>query len=130
MFDVDGCLVDSLTGASLRPDAEDLLAHLRRRGCTVHLWSAGGADYARARATRHGIEHHFAGFHDKARRDHNGRYVPEFLEKTDGAVFVDDRPEDMPVGAEVVGVSPYIAAHPHDRGLHPALARARLLMVG
>jgi long-chain acyl-CoA synthetase len=147
VFDVDGCLVDSLTGTSLRPDAVDLLSYLRRRGCAIHLWSAGGADYARTRATRHGIQHHFTGFHDKARRDTDGRYVPEFLQEPDqevkgaggagdragdgvapGAVFVDDRPEDMPLGAEVVAVSPYIAANPHDRGLQPALARARVLL--
>ena len=29
VFDVDGCLVDSLTGTSLRPGARELLARLR-----------------------------------------------------------------------------------------------------
>ena len=33
------------------------------------------------------------------------------------AVFVDDRPEDMPVGAAVIAVSPYLAHNPHDTGL-------------
>ena len=42
VFDVDGCLVDSLTGTSLRPGAATLLAGLRARGRTVIVWSAGG----------------------------------------------------------------------------------------
>src|SRR5581483_7077971 len=29
VFDVDGCIVDSLTGTSLRPGARELLEHLR-----------------------------------------------------------------------------------------------------
>jgi hypothetical protein len=37
-------------------------------------------------------------------------------------VFVDDRPEDMPTGAEVVAVFPYLADNPHDRALAGVLA--------
>jgi long-chain acyl-CoA synthetase len=125
VFDVDGCLIDSLTGTSLRPGTLDLLHHLRSRACTVLLWSAGGADYARRRAAEQGVEDLFDGFHTKSRRDSKGRYIPdEFLVSTAAAVFVDDRPEDMPDGAEVIGVSPYLVHNPHDRGLAPATARA------
>ena len=44
-FDVDGCLVDSITGTSLRPLARPVLEQLRAQGSTVVLWSAGGGEY-------------------------------------------------------------------------------------
>jgi hypothetical protein len=124
VFDVDGCLVDSLSGCSLRPGAPELLTHLRARGCTILLWSAGGADYAALRMRPHGMDVLVHGFHDKDVRDADGRYIPSFLAHPLGAVFVDDRPEDMPVGAEVVAVSPYLSDAPWDRGLAPVAARA------
>lgn len=125
VFDVDGCLVDSLTGASLRPGAIELLRLVRRGAATVILWSAGGAEYARRRAEEHGIVELFDGFFDKAARDDAGRYVtPAFLGDTTLAVFVDDRPEDMPVGAAVIAVSPYLAHNPHDTGLSVVLQAA------
>jgi FMN phosphatase YigB (HAD superfamily) len=118
VFDVDGCLIDSLSGTALRPGAAELLAELGERGCEVHLWSAGGADYARQRARAHGIDRLVRCFHDKAERDGDGRYVPHAI-TTDlaEAVFVDDRPEDLPIGATVLAVFPYLAENPHDRAL-------------
>lgn len=127
MFDVDGTVVDSHTGSSLRPHTDLLLEHLRQQSCAIVLWSAGGADYARERAEQHGMGGLFDAFHDKDGRDGAGRYVVHrFLDELSGVVFVDDRPEDIPVDAEVVCVSPYIAHDPHDRGLRPALVRAGL----
>jgi hypothetical protein len=52
VFDVEGCLVDSLTGSSLRPGARQLLEHLAERGSVVVLWRAGGDTYARAALRR------------------------------------------------------------------------------
>jgi phosphoserine phosphatase len=123
VFDVDGCLVDSLSGRALRPGAAELLAELRARGCEVHLWSAGGAEHARDRAAALGVAHLVDRFHDKAERDAAGRYLAQAI-VTDlaDAVFVDDRPEDMPVGAHVIAVFPYLAANPHDRALRQILA--------
>lgn len=117
VFDVDGTILDSLTGSSLRPGVQEVLARLRADGCRVLLWSAAGADYARSRAAQHGVEHLFDGFHDKAVRDEAGRYVATFLDAPLAATYVDDRPEDMPAGATVVAVSPYLADDPFDRGL-------------
>jgi len=118
VFDVDGCLIDSLTGSSLRPGAFELLTYLRDGGGTVFVWSAGGGDYAHRRAVEQGIDALLDGFHGKDRRDRSGRYVTDhFLTGLDGIVFVDDRPEDMPIGADVVAVSPYLSDDPHDRGL-------------
>ena len=126
MFDLDGCIVDSLTGASLRPGTVDLLDALRQAGHTVVLWSAGGASYARQRAQAHGIEGRFDGFHDKDGRDGGGRYrTDHFLDTHSGVVFVDDRPEDMPADADVIAVSPYLGDNPHDRAFAPARARLR-----
>ncbi len=122
VFDVDGCLIDSLTGTSLRPGATTLLDSLREHGNAVVLWSAGGADYARDRAVEHGIDALVDAFHSKSARDSDGRYVTDaFLDRLDLAVFVDDRPEDLPIGAMIVAVSPYISYDRHDRGLARAI---------
>ncbi len=121
LFDLDGTICDSLTGSSLRPGTRELLGRLRADGCRVLLWSAGGAGYARGRAEQHGVADLFDGFHDKDARDAAGRYVPAFLDDPLGATYVDDRPEDMPVGATVVAVSPYLSDDPFDRGLARAL---------
>jgi long-chain acyl-CoA synthetase len=125
VFDVDGCLIDSLTGASLRPGAVDLLDGLRRAGHQVVLWSAGGAEYARQRAASHGIADHVDAFHGKDARDEHHRYVPHaFVDDLSTVVFVDDRPEDMPRDAVVIGVSPYLSHNPHDRALAVVVAHA------
>ncbi|MCU1345785.1 MAG: hypothetical protein JWL70_2051 [Acidimicrobiia bacterium] len=117
-FDVDGCLVDALTGTSLRPGARALLAHLHDAGATVLWWSAGGDDYARRRAVALGVSHLVAGFHGKNQRDEHGRYLTDhFLSPHHRATFVDDRPEDLPLGAPFLAVSPYLGPNPHDRGL-------------
>lgn len=125
VFDVDGCLIDSLTGTSVRPGAFELLSKLRDRGCRLLLWSAGGADYARQRARQHGLADFFDAFHDKEGRDAAGRYLANELSTDAGClVFVDDRPEDMPLDADVVAVAPYLVDNPHDRGLAAVTQRA------
>jgi FMN phosphatase YigB (HAD superfamily) len=127
VFDLDGCLIDSLTGRSLRPGARDLLDQLHWSKATLLLWSAGGAEYARERAREHGIEDLFDGFHAKDCRDGDGRYVTRQLSAPQSSIiFIDDRPEDMPIGTEVVAVHPYISPSPYDRGLHPVGRRAGL----
>ena len=127
VFDVDGCLVDSLTGTSLRPGARELLTHLRDQGCTLLLWSAGGAAYARQRAVEQRVAGLFDAFYDKEGRDAAGRYTTQRVVADLGSVvFVDDRPEDMPAGADVVAVAPYLTDDPHDRGLAVAADRAGL----
>jgi hypothetical protein len=104
----------------------ELLAHLSETGREVILWSAGGADYAEARANDHGMSGFIARFEAKDARDGSGAYRIEALGRPlNEMVFVDDRPEDMPTGATVVAVSPYLSHHPHDRGLLPAIERAR-----
>lgn len=115
LFDVDGTLIDSLTGRSLRPGATDLLAGIRATGAEVVLWSAGGAEYSRERALAHGIDGLVDAYHEKAGRDGEGRFVLPDGIGLEGTVFVDDRPEDLPVGATVVIVFPYLADNPHDR---------------
>ena len=126
VLDVDGTIVDSLTGTSLRPGSAELLASLREVGVRTILWSAGGADYARLRATEHGIASLVDECHDKDGRDASGRYrTDHFLRSTRDVVFVDDRPEDLPTGAAVIAVAPYLSDNPHDRGLAEPLERAR-----
>jgi phosphoglycolate phosphatase-like HAD superfamily hydrolase len=127
VFDVDGCLVDSLTGTSIRPGALDLLDDLRRAHRRIVLWSAGGAEYAEDHATRLGIHARFDAFLGKDERGQDGRYVTDGIapELTD-VVFVDDRPEDLPAAADVVRVSPYLTPNAHDRGLAPVARRAAL----
>ena len=123
VFDVDGCLVDSLSGTSLRPGARELLEHLRRSQCTVVWWSAAGGSYAEARARRFGIAHLVDAYDTKAARDASGRYVTDrVVGRARSAVFVDDRPEDLPASVTVLAVSPYLSENPSDRGLD-AVAR-------
>ena len=88
VFDVDGCLVDSLTGTSLRPGARDLLEHLAQNGHRVILWSAGGDAYARARAEEFGVDHLVSGSFAKDVRDVDGCYLTAQLP-------LDDRPSNL-----------------------------------
>ena len=125
VFDVDGCLVDSLTGTSLRPGARGLLGHLEERSVGVILWSAGGHRYALERARQFSVEQYITGFFGKDDRDAEGFYRTDHLPAgCEGAVFVDDRPEDLPKHLDVLAVSPYISDDPHDRGLTNAARRA------
>jgi long-chain acyl-CoA synthetase len=125
IFDVDGCLIDSLTGTSLRPGTAALLTHLRNQHHEVIWWSAGGSDYGRNRAALLGVDVLVDAFYAKEGRDHQGRYrTDHFLHPDREAVFVDDRPEDMPMGATVISVSPYLVHNPHDRGLRGAAEQA------
>src|ERR1700677_2519044 len=73
-FDVDGCLVDSLTGTSLRPGALEVLSLLREAGATVLLWSAGGRDHAISRAAELGFAHLIDAVYAKKRRGADVRW--------------------------------------------------------
>jgi phosphoglycolate phosphatase-like HAD superfamily hydrolase len=126
VFDVDGCLVDSLTGTSLRPGARALLGHLGHESRVI-LWSAGGDDYARDRAEQFGVDGHVSGYFPKEGRDADGRYLTGHLPVDPRrAVFVDDRPEDLAPGLDVLSVSPYLSEDPHDHGLVAVSQRAGL----
>ena len=126
VFDVDGCLVDSLTGTSLRPGARELLEHLGR-GSRVILWSAGGGGYARSRAEQFCLDGHVSDYFPKDGRDDDGCYLTAHLPVDAArAVFVDDRPEDLAPHLEVLAVSPYLAEDPHDHGLEAVAQRAGL----
>ena len=122
-FDVDGCLVDSLTGTSLRPGALQTLNLLRAQGATVVLWSAGGREHAVRRASELGFAHLIDAVYAKEIRGADGRWSTANLpSEHQPDVFVDDWPDEAPATARLVGVSPYIAPNPHDRGLSPLLA--------
>lgn len=128
VFDVDGTLVGSVMPQILRPGARELLSALRERGARVVVWSAGGADYARETMTRHGIEKYFDGFYGKDVRDANRRWdVAHFPRDHAPTLFVDDTPEDLPVGARIVAVAPFIGANPSDRWLVSILEDGSLL---
>ncbi len=130
VFDVDGCLVDSLTGTSLRPGARALLGHLGRVSRVI-LWSAGGGDYARGRAEQFGVDGHVSDYFPKEGRDAAGCYLTGHLPVDPRrAVFVDDRPEDLAPGLEVLSVSPYLSEDPHDRALLAVARRAGLPSCG
>ena len=121
VFDVDGCLVDGLTGRSLRPGTVELLASVRQANHLALLWSAGGAAYARMRAEEHAIDGWFAGFFGKDRRDHTGHYVVDHLGAAGPIVFVDDHPEDLDTSHQLIGVPSYLRDDAHDRGLQPLI---------
>jgi phosphoglycolate phosphatase-like HAD superfamily hydrolase len=121
-FDVDGCIVDSLTGLLKGTATTEILERLRATGHTVVLWSAGGGDYARDRAEQHGVGHLVDATYGKQTRGADGRWsLTDFATMHRPSVLVDDRPEDAPHDLEVIAVSPYIAPDVHDRGMHRVL---------
>jgi long-chain acyl-CoA synthetase len=118
VFDVDGCLVDAMTGTSLRPGVREVLASLRASGHALLLWSAGGADYARQRARQHEIDHFFDDCFGKDARDGAGYYVVTHLRPDVSClVFVDDQPGEITPSVERIAVSSYIGADRNDREL-------------
>ena len=81
----------------------------------------------RARAEQFGLAQHIAGFYAKDGRDGDDRYLTAHLPVATGpVVFVDDRPEDLADGLEVIAVFPYITENRHDRGLSRVADRAGL----
>jgi long-chain acyl-CoA synthetase len=127
VFDVDGCLIDSLTGSSLRPGARDILEHLAAEGRHIVFWSAGGDTYARTRAQEFGVDQLVDDFCSKESRDAGGFYRTTHLPLPHcRAVFIDDRPEDLAPDLDVLAVSPYLSDDPFDRGLKNVAHRAGL----
>ena len=126
VFDVDGCLVDSLTGTSLRPGARHLLEYLAQAGRRILLWSAGGDLYTRERAEQFAVDEYVTGCFGKDGRDGEGYYRTDHLPAYGRRVFVDDRPEDLSCQLEVIAVSPYLSKDPHDSALEAVARRAGL----
>lgn len=116
LFDLDGCLVDSMGGTILRPHARELLEALTDRGTSVHVWSAGGDDYASRVAARVGIADLVSGFHTKV-REASGRWALPLPAHDVELVCVDDQPEGVPADVTTIAVFPFIGARPHDRAL-------------
>lgn len=127
VFDVDGTLIDSLSGSSLRPLTAAVLHSLQSAGASLVLWSAGGAEYAHQRALQHEIARFFDRFAAKAVRGADGRYLlDEFTDSDQSTIFVDDLPDDLPLTATVVRVWPYLSCDPHDRALQTVIQAAGL----
>lgn len=117
-FDCDGCLVDSLTGATARPGAHALLSEIRGCGGAIVVWSAGGASHARRRMGATGLAPLVDAYLAKASRDQNGRWSrPAVRPGLAPLAFVDDQPTEMPAGAPVLSVPPFIGPDDHDRAL-------------
>ena len=113
LFDLDGCLVDSMATTTLRPHARDLLDVLRDRGTPAHIWSAGGTEYAARVAARVGISDVIDGYHEKVRQPDERWALPSIAQGA-AVVCVDDQPEGVPDGPHVLAVFPYIGLRPHD----------------
>ena len=62
-IDVDLTLIDEQ--GELLPGAIEALEKIRKAPCELTLWSAAGAEYAKAVAARHKIEHFFQGIAGK-----------------------------------------------------------------
>jgi hypothetical protein len=122
LFDLDGCLVDSFDGTSLRPLARELLVALRGRGFGVDIWSAGGAEYAQRVASRVGILALIGSFWTKDRGPSGKWTLPTELAEL-SVVCVDDQPDGVPIGVEKIPVFPYLGPNPHDQVLRKILDR-------
>jgi hypothetical protein len=124
LFDVDGTLVDGITGCSLRPGARELLVALRSRGIRVLLWSSGGGEYAWRRARETGFHDLVDAAYDKRRDDPASPWdLPGALAERPPVVLVDDMPAEVPAVGEIVAVRPYLGPNPHDTGLQPLVHR-------
>jgi hypothetical protein len=122
-FDVDGCLVDAMTGTSLRPGTLEVLSRLRDVGATVVLWSAGGRAHAASRANELRFAHLIDAIYGKEHRGPDGRWTTGNLApEHQPDVFVDDWPDEAPATARLFPVAPYISPNPDDRGLAALLA--------
>ena len=129
VFDVDGCLVDSLTGTSLRPGARALLGHLGR--VAASFCGAPAGRLRRGPGGQFGVDGHVSDYFPKEGRDAAGCYLTGHLPVDPRrAVFVDDRPEDLASGLEVLPVSPYLSEDPHDHALARGGAAGRPALVG
>jgi hypothetical protein len=123
LFDLDGCLVDSFDGTSLRPLALELIERLLQQGHSVDIWSAGGAEYAERVARRVGISHLIGTFWTKDRGSSGKWTLPDDLAGSK-IVCVDDQPDGVPLGVEKIAVFPYLGPNPHDQVLRKLLDRA------
>lgn len=124
LFDVDGTLIGSIRSDRLRPGVPQLLDMLTKRNAGCSVWSAGGGDYARRKAAEHGIEHYFDGFYAKADRGPDGRYLTGHLAPEHRpTLFVDDVPNDLPVGARVVAVPQFFGGSMGDRAILDVVGR-------
>ena len=124
-LDLDGSLVDLLTGTRLRPGAKELVALLSGAGVRVVLWSAGGSGYARERAGRLGLAPYLSAYYGKVRSGSAGCWQVGHMSAADRpSVCVDDQPEYCPPSARVIAVRPYITEDTSDTGLAAALAAA------
>lgn len=117
-FDVDGCLVDLLGGASLRPFARELLGALRARGTLVVLWSGGGGDWAMAKARQFDVFSLIDSCYGKPDRGPDGRWTTSHMPPWhQPSVCVDDSPAELPATVRAIRVRPYLAPNPSDRAL-------------
>lgn len=116
LFDLDGTLIDSISGEILRPYVRELLTALHASGATVLIWSAGGAGYIRRRAAHAGFAELVDGAFTKRRRSCDGKWqLPQELSAHPPCVLVDDQPEEIPRVGEVIGVRPFVGSNPRDR---------------
>jgi hypothetical protein len=129
VFDVDGTLIGSIRSDKLRPGAEELLELLARRGTTVVVWSAGGAEYAERMLDQFGLTHQVSAFYHKETRGPDGRYLVDHLppEHRPGTL-VDDYPDDVPDNCRVIRVRQFLGGNTRDTGLNEALAIARSMI--
>lgn len=124
-LDLDGTLVDLLTGTRLRPGARELVSLLSGAGVRVVLWSAGGSGYAQDRAQRLGLAPLVSAYYDKVRSGPEEPWLTGHMPAADRpSVMVDDQPEYCPASACVIAVRPYISPDVSDTGLAPALEAA------
>lgn len=124
-LDLDGSLVDLLTGTRLRPGAKELVALLSGAGIRVVLWSAGGSGYAQERARRLGLAPYLSAYHDKVRSGTEEPWEVGHMPAADRpSVCVDDQPEYCPPSVLVIGVRPYITEDASDTGLAVAVEAA------
>jgi hypothetical protein len=124
-FDVDGSLVDLMTGRTLRPHAVELISHLIAADVPVLVWSAGGADYARRTLAGTPFADAVVGYYDKIAGPDGRWRLDVFDPHPRPVVCVDDDTTCLPDGPRVLAVWPFISPNPHDHRLLDVLRIAQ-----
>lgn len=109
---VDGTIIDSLTGRSVRPGTADVLSCVWAQGCSACSGAPVGA------AMRAGVPSSTASAISSSACTPNsattGHLAATFLADPSSATFVDDRPEDLCDVWQIQSVTPSVAHDPYD----------------
>lgn len=94
VFDMDNTLTDEF-GRARRPGMNDLLAQLKKEGCTLVLWTSSTRNRAKRILRDHGLRDPFSQFVFREDYDPENAGLHKDIRKVEGAFLVDDDPKQI-----------------------------------